>query len=67
MYLGLFAIGTKSSWDLLLLGQNVFGTFDVWDKSLGFGIFLGQKALGQNVRGTNYLRGKGQWDNSPGD
>ena len=60
-------IGTKCSWDLLLLGQNVFGTFGVWDKSLDFRIFLGQKALGQNVSGTNYLRGKGQWDKSPSD
>ena len=30
-----------------------------------FGIFLGQKALGQNVSGTIHLGGKGQWDNSP--
>ena len=63
--MGPIAIGTKCSWDLWLLGQNVFGTFGFWDKSLEFGIFLGQKALGQNVSGTILLGGKGQWDNSP--
>ena len=63
--MGPIAIGTKCSWDIWLLGQNVFGTFGVWDKSLDFGIFLGQKALGQNVSGTILLGGKGQWDNSP--
>ena len=58
-------IGTKCSWDIQCLGQNVGGTFGVWDKSLDFRIFLGQKALGQNVFGTIHLGAKGQWDNSP--
>ncbi len=59
--------GTKCSWDLLPLGQNVVGTLGIWDKYLDFLIFLGQKVLGQNVSGTNYLGAKGQWDNSPSD
>ena len=54
--MGPFAFGTKCIWDIWH-----------WDKSLDFGIFLGQKALGQNVSGTNYLGAKGQWDNSPRD
>ena len=58
-------IGTKCSWDIQCLGQNVFGTYGFWDKSLDFRIFLGQKALGQNVFGTIHLGAKGQWDNSP--
>ena len=59
---GLFAIGTKCSWDIWLLGQNVFGTFGVWDKSLDFQIFLGQKALGQNVSGTIHPNLSCHWD-----
>ena len=49
------------------LGPMAIGTKCIWDKSLDFGIFLGQKALGQNVSGTIYLGAKGQWDNSPSD
>ena len=56
MWLGLLAFGTKCIWDFWSLGQISF----FWDTYA-----LGQKALGQNVSGTNYLRGKGQWDNSP--
>ena len=53
-------IWTKCSWDLWPLGQNVGGTFGVWDKSLDFRIILGQ-----NVLGTIHLGAKSQWDNSP--
>ena len=60
-------IGTKCSWDIWLLGQKVFGTFGVWDKSLDFQIFLGHMALGQNVIGTIYLWAARFWDNSPRD
>ena len=58
-------IGTKCSWDIWLLGQNVFGTFGFWDKSLYFRIFLGHMALGQNVIGKIYLWAERFWDNSP--
>ena len=58
--IGTKGIGTKCSWDIQCLGQNVSGTFGVWDKSLDFRIFLGQ-----NVFGTIHLGAKGQWDNSP--
>ena len=37
---GLFAIGTKCGWDLWLMGQNVFGTFGLWDNSLFFGTHM---------------------------
>ena len=63
--MGLLALGTKGSWDIWLLGQNVFGTFGFWDKSLDFRIFLEQMALGQNVIGTIYLWAGSVWDNSP--
>ena len=55
----------KGHWDIWLLGQKVFGTFGVWDKSLDFWIFLGHMALGQNVIGTIYLWAERFWDNSP--
>ena len=58
-------IGTKCSWDIWLLGQKVFGTFGVWDKSLDFWIFLGHMALGQNAIGTIHLWAERLWDNSP--
>ena len=49
-------IGTKCSWDIWLLGQNVVGTFGIWDNSL----FLGQICIGTKGIGT-----KCHWDNSP--
>ena len=62
-------VGTICSWDLWFLGQNVVGTFGLWDNSLFFGTHmtyaLGQKVLGQNVIGTIYLGAQCQWDNSP--
>ena len=48
---GLFAIGTKCSWDLWFLGQNVFGTIH---------FFLGQICIGTKGIGT-----KCPWDNFP--
>ena len=54
------------------MGQNVVGTCGFWDKMyLGqFTFFwdryaLGQKVLGQNVRGTIFLLVTCHWDNSP--
>ena len=35
--------GTKCSWGLLPLGQNIVGTLGIWDKSLDFLIFLEKK------------------------
>ena len=58
------AFGTKCNWNYWSLGQNVFGTFGVWDKSLDFGIFLGQKALRQNVSRTIHLVTESYWDKS---
>ena len=60
-------IGTKCSWDIWLLGQNVVGTFGIWDNSLFFGtdmhwdkkywdkMSLGQFTCGQKVFGTILL------------
>ena len=33
-------IGTKCCWDIWLLGQNVIGTFGIWDNSLFFGTHM---------------------------
>ena len=65
--MGHLDFGTKGSWDLLLLGQNVVGTFGIWDNSLFYGdtYALGQKVLGQNVIGTIHLWAERFWDNSP--
>ena len=60
-------IGTKCSWDIWLLGQNVVGTFGIWDNSLFFGtdmhwdkrhwdkMSLGQFTCGQKGFGTILL------------
>ena len=64
-------IGTKCSWDIWLLGQNVVGTFGIWDNSLFFGtdmhwdkrhwdkMSLGQFTCGQKGFGTILLGKKG--------
>ena len=77
--MGPFAFGTKCSWDFWHLGQNVVGTFGIWDNSLFFGtdmhwdkkywdkMSLGQFTCGQKVFGTIHLLSKSHWDNSLGD
>ncbi len=50
-------IGTKCSWDLLLMGQNVVGTFGVWDK-----MYLGHLVFGTNLWISGYFWDKRQWD-----
>ena len=48
--------GTKCIWDYWSVGQFTF----FWDRYA-----LGQKVLGQNVRGTIFLLVTCHWDNSP--
>ena len=69
--MGRLALGTKGSWDIWLLGQNVVGTFGIWDNSLFFGthmhwdkrywdkMSLGQFTCGQKGFGTILLGTKG--------
>ena len=72
--MGHLDFGTKGSWDLLLLGQNVVGTFGIWDNSLFFGtdmhwdkrhwdkMSLGQFTCGQKGFGTILLGRSWHWD-----
>ena len=58
-------IGTKCTLDLLLLGQNVVGTYGFWDK-----MYLGHLAFGTNHWILGYFWDKGigtkcQWDKLP--
>ena len=65
--MGHLDFGTKGSWDIWLLGQNVVGTFGIWDNSLFFGtdmhwdkrhwdkMSLGQFTCGQKGFGTILL------------
>jgi len=50
-------IGSKCSWDLLLLGQNVVGTYGYWDK-----MYLGHLVFGTNLWILGYFWEKRHWD-----
>ena len=58
-------IGTKCSWDLLLLGQNVVGTYAIGTKCIWDIWFLGQISGIWDIFGTKGIGTKCQWDNSP--
>ena len=67
-------VGTICSWDLWFLGQNVVGTFGLWDNSPFFGthmhwdkrywdkMTLGQFTYCLHIIGTIHLKLTCHWD-----
>ena len=55
--MGLFALGTKGSWDIWLLGQKVVGTFGFWDK-----MYMGHLVFGTNLWIFGYFWDIWHWD-----